>query len=215
MLNEPLTGARVPEQSDGPLGGVQISNAARDLAGFTVPRFSTNTARDAAYAAWVTSGKTMANGLLCTVGGRPQQYRGSTWHTIGIVKARRTAVSASGSLAAGGTASLVPSTTLPAAPFGTGINYMLQVISQVECVVSSGGGARIRSTIGGIEYRSDQQGNAATASETITLHGNEMSLITSDAAQTVHVELDAITKSLTVNTTGGEVIIIAAPYEAL
>lgn len=87
MINEALTGARKPEQTDGPLGGVQISNAVDDLARYTRPEFTSNAARDAAFAAWdALPGNTMHRGLRCTVAGVPQIYTGSGWsvqHTNG------------------------------------------------------------------------------------------------------------------------------------
>lgn len=62
---EPLTGARIPEQSDGPLGGLQTGNAVKDLASFSVPRFATLSERDAKYAAFVVAGGVIKNGMIC------------------------------------------------------------------------------------------------------------------------------------------------------
>lgn len=76
---EPLTGARVPEQSDGPLGGLQAGNAVKDLADNTIPRFASGSARNTAYAAWVTAGGTMVAGLHCTVAGQLMRYDGTAW----------------------------------------------------------------------------------------------------------------------------------------
>lgn len=66
---EPLTGVTAQDQSDAALGGTQIGALARNIAGFTVPRFASTAARDTAYSAWVTSGKTMADGLMCVAAG--------------------------------------------------------------------------------------------------------------------------------------------------
>lgn len=80
---EPLTGARVPDQSDGPLGGLQITNAITDLAPHTIPSFANATARDAAYAAWVAAGGTMSHRLHCTVAARLLRYTGTAWQSVG------------------------------------------------------------------------------------------------------------------------------------
>lgn len=77
---EPLTGARIPTQSDGPLGGLQIANAVTDIADNTIPFFTTTSARDTAYNAWVTAGGTMRNSLVCAVGDLLYKYRvGTGW----------------------------------------------------------------------------------------------------------------------------------------
>lgn len=79
MQTEPLTGARKPEQTDGPLGGLQISNAVDDLAEYAYPRFATTAARDTAYAAWVAAGGTMADGMVCSAGGLLYRYKSGAW----------------------------------------------------------------------------------------------------------------------------------------
>jgi hypothetical protein len=82
MLNEPLTNARIPEQSDGPLGGLQIGYAVKDLAKFTIPRYATSAARDTAFAAWVTQGGVMTSGLYSDVNGNIEVYRSGTWQRV-------------------------------------------------------------------------------------------------------------------------------------
>lgn len=82
MLTEPLTGARYPAQSDGPLGGLQIGYAVTDLADNTIPRYATSGARDAAYNTWTAAGNTMTAGMFCTVAGRLQRYNGTGWETV-------------------------------------------------------------------------------------------------------------------------------------
>jgi hypothetical protein len=76
---EPLTGVTVQDQSDAATGGTQIGSLAKGLAPFTVPRFSTTGARDTQYAAYVTAGGTMADGMRCTVNGIPYRRIGGTW----------------------------------------------------------------------------------------------------------------------------------------
>src|SRR4051812_14136497 len=77
---EPLTGSRIPDQSDGPLGGLQISNSIRDIADNTHPRFANNSERDSKFAAWAAvPGNAMVDGLHCTVAGFDQIYRAGQW----------------------------------------------------------------------------------------------------------------------------------------
>lgn len=83
MLTEPLTGARKPEQTDGPLGGLQISNLADDLAPFEIPYFATASARDTAFADWVSAGHAMRDGLHCYVESLGDQvYVNSGWQPL-------------------------------------------------------------------------------------------------------------------------------------
>ena len=141
-------------------------------------------------------------------------YRSGSWRRVGAVRARRDATTATGSLASSATVAIRSSVSVTA-PFGAGVPYMLQVISQVEATAASGAGGRLETVVAGVTYRSDQSGNAASGGETMTFRGNEVVLVNSDAAQSVVVNLTAIGGALTVNTTGGEVIVIAVPYEAL
>lgn len=84
MQTEPLTGARKPEQSDGPLGGLQISNAIDDLAPLTVAPFNTVADRDAAFSFWVANGHAMRDLLRCSVSGVGDQvYLSGAWVTVG------------------------------------------------------------------------------------------------------------------------------------
>lgn len=91
MQTEPLTGARKPAQSDGPLGGLQISNAVDDLAPVTVPYFATASARDTAFANWVAAGHAMRDGLHCYVSSIGDLvYQGGVWlpaQRLGMVMA--------------------------------------------------------------------------------------------------------------------------------
>lgn len=64
MATEPLTGSRIPDSSFAPNIPQDISNAVRDLADDTVPRYANASARDAAFASWVALGKTIQEGQL-------------------------------------------------------------------------------------------------------------------------------------------------------
>lgn len=81
MIIEPLIGAHVPDQSDGPLGGLQTGNAVRDIVPYTVPRFANAATRDAKYATWVAAGNTLVDGMFCyTVAEQVLWSRiGSSW----------------------------------------------------------------------------------------------------------------------------------------
>lgn len=82
---EPLTGARIPDSTDNAALYTHISNAVVDLSSKTIPRFTTNAARDTAYTNWVNAGNTMVDGLVCVVGGAPMLYRSGAWGRIGDV----------------------------------------------------------------------------------------------------------------------------------
>lgn len=85
MLTHALTGARKPEQNDGPLGGLQISNAVDDLSPATIPSFATQAARNTQYGAWVAAGGTMRKGLKShtQADDRYWRYDGSAWQYAG------------------------------------------------------------------------------------------------------------------------------------
>jgi hypothetical protein len=77
---EPLTGARIPTDSDSPLGGTAIARAIQDIADETLPRFATTAARDTAYSNWIAAGHNMAAGLHCVVNGRLFRFGlNATW----------------------------------------------------------------------------------------------------------------------------------------
>jgi hypothetical protein len=80
---EPRTGARKPEQKDGPLGGRQISNLADDLAPFVAPFYNTTADRDSAHVDWVTEGHALKDGLLARVQGIGlMEYVSGQWRTV-------------------------------------------------------------------------------------------------------------------------------------
>lgn len=83
MQNEPRTGARKPEQSDGPLGGRQISNAVDDLSPFVAPYYDTTADRDSAHVDWVTEGHTLTDGMLARVNGIGlMEYVDGVWRPV-------------------------------------------------------------------------------------------------------------------------------------
>jgi hypothetical protein len=81
---EPRTGARKPvQETDGPLGGRQISNVVTDLAPYVAPYYATTADRDSAHVDWVTDGGVMRDGLLARVGGIGlMEYVSSQWRTV-------------------------------------------------------------------------------------------------------------------------------------
>ena len=83
MQNEPRTGARKPEMTDGPLGGVQIGNAVSDLAPFVIPYYPTTADRDSAHVDFVTDGGVMTDGMPCRVGGIGiMEWLNGEWLTV-------------------------------------------------------------------------------------------------------------------------------------
>lgn len=83
MQNEPRTGARKPEQTDGPLGGVQIGNAVADLAPHVAPYYDTTADRDSAHVDYVTEGHTLTDGMPARVNNIGlMQYVNGTWLTV-------------------------------------------------------------------------------------------------------------------------------------
>lgn len=87
MQNEPLTGARVPQQSDGPLGGLQITNAIDDVAPLMLHHFADASARDTAWSNWSTanSGAAIPDGAHCYLTNPGDFYDryGGAWHRRG------------------------------------------------------------------------------------------------------------------------------------
>jgi hypothetical protein len=82
LPTDPLTGARYPASSASPAVYQDIQNAVNDLSDVIGGNYTTNSARDTAFAAWVAQGNTMTNGLQCRVAGFPQVYRSSAWHGV-------------------------------------------------------------------------------------------------------------------------------------
>lgn len=78
---DPLTGARLGDMNDGPLGGLYLAEVVDDLSSFTIPRFATVADRDTAYQAWVTAGHTMVDGMTCwcDVPGARYERVGGEW----------------------------------------------------------------------------------------------------------------------------------------
>lgn len=85
---DPLTGARYPTSGDAPQVYQDIKNLANDLSDNTIPSFSTTTARDTAFSAWVTAGNTMRSGLLAEIsGGGRWRYNGASWDPdLGLIE---------------------------------------------------------------------------------------------------------------------------------
>lgn len=55
------------------------------------------------------------------------EYKAGTWRWAGVEKERVVAATASGSLGAGSTVNLAPTQTIPASPFGAGVQYQVIV----------------------------------------------------------------------------------------
>lgn len=95
MPNDPLTSSRYPASSAAPNVSQDIQNAVVDLSDNTFAGpFASTAARDAAFSAWVASGKTMRDYLHCSVTGVGDQvYLAGAWVTIAYNNYRRGATS--------------------------------------------------------------------------------------------------------------------------
>lgn len=135
---------------------------------------------------------------------------------LGMTMARRVVTTASGTLTTGASPlNIAASQTLPAAPFGAGVQYLIRVVSQIECSIPVNLGVRLNTIIGGVTYRSDEFTNGGSNTCTFTCHGDEMYVATVDTAITVSVQATALAGTITLSTTGGEIAIFATPYKAL
>lgn len=67
MPTDPLTASRYPAATNSPNVPQDIQNAVFDLSDNTTPFFTSTTARDTAYTAWVAQGGVMRDGLFCYV----------------------------------------------------------------------------------------------------------------------------------------------------
>lgn len=86
----PLTNARYPDSASAVNLDTYFANIVNDLSPMTAPPFSTAAARDTAFANWVSTGNFMRDGLLCTVGGILQMYRGGSWRGVAFTSASQT-----------------------------------------------------------------------------------------------------------------------------
>jgi hypothetical protein len=210
VATDPRTTARYPVSTDVPNVAQFIQNAVNDLSDTVVPRFTSSAARDAAHSAWVAAGNTMDNGLLCTVSGDPQVYRGS-WQPTLPVKYRRVVPTASGSL--NGTVLYAANQTVQSL-FGTSVNYMVDIDVNIKLTIPSGIGATLEVLVDGVVQDGDEYSNGGTTSAQYTLRARSGATFADNTSHTINARITSLTGAITVFTTYGRMLMLARPYLA-
>lgn len=120
----------------------------------------------------------------------------------GKVAGRYTLASASGPL--NGTVNLAPQETIPAAPFGAS-PYQLRVSAAVSVTLPSGLGGRLRVYYDGVLFAQDQQTNAGSTPNTVTLQASNVAYVNnpaSDTEHTVRAEISSLAGQISVGFDG-------------
>lgn len=211
MPTDPLTAARYPASSANPNVPLDIQNAVNDLSSTTIPRFSTTTARDAAYSAWVSAGHAMTNGLFCVVAGQLMEYRG-TWQLVNETKLRQLSITATGTLGAGSTVDLVAAQTVPASMFGTSVPYMIDVDAAVQVNVPAGAGATLQLLFDGVAFYGDNFTNGGSGFQFYTFRAKGPLTVADNATHIVRATLTGAGSTVTVLANFGKVNLFVRPY---
>jgi hypothetical protein len=127
---------------------------------------------------------------------RPYFYSGSAWKTNGVDHTVSVAGTASGTLPiASSWIALGPSTTIPVAPFGAGVNYTVEVEGFTTQNPGSGGGFGIRCRLDGAAMQVGGQAQVfSIAGQQSSLSAKGRSTVsTSGSTHTVSVEIIALT----------------------
>jgi hypothetical protein len=208
---DPLTASRYPGLNSSPNIPQDIQNAVWDLADNTIPRFATTTARDAAYAAWIAAGHTLASGMHCTVGGALQVYRNG-WKPAGETLVREVDNTAFGTL--NGWVNIVAPQTIPASPFGTSVAYVLDVDATARVTIPSGLGAKLELFVNGetTPFGGDEYTNAGSTSCVAVLHARDFITTSNNTANVITAVLTSLAGTVTVSTKYGRLVITARPY---
>lgn len=142
MPTDPLTGSRIPASTNVPNVPQDINNAVFDLSDNTIPFFTSTTARNTAYSAWVAAGGVMRNGLYCHVNSVGLQvYEASTWRTVRQGWLSDTINPTSGTVT-GTTPTTVHSITVTI-PAGLYTGQRIKVSGAVFCSTAAGVGAAV------------------------------------------------------------------------
>lgn len=179
----PLTGARIPDSGDSANIAQYFDNLGKDLDAVSVPQFTSTAARDAAWAAWVAAGHTLTQ-AVSLVNGDLQAYRGGQWVSTMPHKYRRVAATASGTL--NGAVALCGTQTIPASPFGTSVNYMIDV----DCVthatsIPSGFGVKLEISFDGVVQDGDDFNNGGASACKYTPHARGLLTVGDNSSHTV------------------------------
>lgn len=165
---EPLTGNTIYQQTDAPLGGQQAGTVVTQFAPLVTPRFSSVSARDAAFQSWVTAGNAMRDGLQCFVSGVGHQLFTSAhgWVTVydGSSPAKQTRAwtfervsgNPSDQFQAGAFRSLIGGTA-GSAPAGA---YLISVVMAMSAVSNTPGNLRL--TVNNVNLSEDIKEDLAT-----------------------------------------------------
>lgn len=211
MHTDPLTGARYPDSTDAPNVSQFIQEAVNDLSDQVVPRFTTAAARDSAYTAWVAAGNTMTNGLVCTVGGELQCYRGA-WKTQGGTLYRRVTATATGTLTSGTTANLTASQTGIQSLFGTSVNYWIDVDVVCHATIPAGLGGTLTILVDGLILDGDEFTNGGTSTCKYTFKARSFPTFADNTTHTIVAQVTAEAGTITLDTTYGRMLMVARPY---
>lgn len=162
--------------------------------------------------------------------GKYEAYIGSTWtrrtenptpQTLPgpndwAEKSRVVANTAGGTLASGAQAELVSEQTVPASPFGSGVNWQLTVDARVYIdAIPTGFGARLEvlvndTVIGGHEFT-----NGGGQTSRATLNVRDVVFVTDNNARTVRARLTSLAGTITVSQTYGRLLLEATSRQAL
>lgn len=211
MATDPRTSARYPVSTNVPNVAQDIQNGVNDLSDTTVPRYASAAARDTAHSNWVAAGNTMDNGLLCTVSGELQVYRGS-WQAALPTKYRRIAATASGTLAGGATVNICASQTVQSL-FGTSVNYMVDVDATYQSSVPAGLGVLLEILVDGVVQDGENFTNGGS-SMTFTSRVRCGATFADNSSHSITARLTALAGTITGSTTNGRMILMARPYLA-
>lgn len=158
--NGPLTGARIPDSGDSANIAQYFDNTVKDLEPFTIPQFTSTTARDSAWSVWTAAGHTLTQ-AACMVNGDLQVYRGG-WVSVGPTKFRQVAATATGTL--NGSVNLCGAQTIPASPFGTSVSYMIDAYAVTHATsIPAGFGVKLEISFDGVVQGGDDMNNGGTS----------------------------------------------------
>lgn len=214
MHTNPLSGARYPDSTDNTNLPAYYQDLADDLSQVTVNQFASGAARDTAWSTYTSAGHTLTNGSKCTVAGAPQTYRGK-WVGDLETQYRRIAGTASGTLAAGVSANLCAVQTIPASPFGTSVNYVIDVDALTHCPsLPSGSGFKIELFYDGVLQGGCEYSNAGTTACRQTLIARELLTVGDNLTHTITATVTNLAggATLTLDTTYSRLILAMRPF---
>lgn len=214
MPNSFLDAARYPASSAAPNVPQDIENAVLDLEDDTIPYFATSGARDTAFSNWVNAGNTMRDGLHCFVQGTGlMEYIGSAWVATTKTLYRRVGGTATGTLASGVSANLCPAQSIPAAPFGQGVGYTIDVDAVAHASsIPSGLGWKLELNFDGTLQDGAERTNGGTSAVKDTLHARAGMTVADNSAHTVTAVITSEAGTITLDTAYARLLLLIRPY---